>query len=101
LDLDGHRAPPGLPLQGGDQPLVRQQRRVDPPSQVPEVLQGLGHLGFGLLEQVVRLAGILRPELACQADLHREGHELLLGPVVDVALQAPAFLILGGDDALP
>ncbi len=92
LDLDGHRTPPGLPLERGDQPLIGEKRRVDAPGEIAEVLQGLGHLLLGLFQKLVCLCGILRPHLAGQAELHRQRHQLLLRPVVDVALEAPAFL---------
>ena len=35
-----------------------------------------------------------------QAQLHLEGHQLLLGAVVQVALEAPPFLVLGRDQPL-
>ena len=42
----------GLGGQGGVQSLVGQEGRVDPPGQVPEVLQGLRGLGLGLGQEV-------------------------------------------------
>ena len=95
LDLDRHRGPAGLGPKGGDESLVGQQRRVDPSGQVPEVLQGLSHLRLHLLQHGRRSCWIFGAGGPGQANLHRKSHQLLLGPVVDVALQAPPFGVLG------
>src|SRR5918996_4204412 len=57
LHGDRERHLPGLGLEGRREPLVGQERRIDPAGQVPEVLEGLLALGFGLAGPRRRLGG--------------------------------------------
>src|SRR5438132_121549 len=75
--------------------LVRQQRRVDAASQVAQRIQGLVGLTLQLLQHRSRLLRALIGERLDQAQPDLERHQLLLGAVVQVALQPPALLVLG------
>src|SRR5207245_3211117 len=77
-----------------------EERGVNAAGEIAKVLEGLGDFALGLLEQVVCLSGILRPELAGEAYLHRQRDELLLCPVMDVALEAASLGVLRGDQTL-
>jgi len=100
-DLDGHRRLAGLGADGGGQALVGEQRRVDAAGQVAQGLQRAAGLGLELGDQgpfpVLVLAG-QRLRLGQRAG---DGEQLLLGAVVDVALDPPPLLILRGDDPQP
>ena len=43
-----------------------------------------------------RLVWVAVEEQLGEPELHLDGHEVLLGAVVEVALESPALLILGG-----
>ena len=60
LDLDGQRPLANLTRQRRHQPLIGQERRVDPAGQVSKVLQGLGRFPFDLFEHPVRSLRVLR-----------------------------------------
>ena len=84
---------------GGQAP-IRQQWRVDPPGQVAEVLQGGLGVGSEFCKQGAGPGGVLHHQRFGQAELHSQGHQLLLGPVVDVPLDPPPLGVLSGDEAL-
>jgi hypothetical protein len=67
---------------------------------VPEIVErGLG-VDRDLVQHRRGPVRIALDQLARQPRLDRERHQLLLRSVVDVALQPPSLLILGGDEAL-
>ena len=79
------------------EPALGEDRGVDPAGELAQ----LGHRDRQLLGERVDLgqqAGLLDAR-AHDAQLQREPHELLLGPVVEVALQAAAGGVGGLDDA--
>jgi hypothetical protein len=47
VDLDGQRRTPGLRFEGGREPQVGQNGRVDPPGQLPRRFHGVAHVGEG------------------------------------------------------
>ena len=96
----GHLRLASLGRQSRHQPLVGQERWIDPPGQVPEIVERLGESLFRLLEEAVRLLGVSMREGTNQSHLHRERDELLLRPVVDVALDLPTLLVLSDHEAL-
>ena len=55
-------------------------------------------LGLQLGHQPMGLGGVAIEEGVGELELDRESHELLLGPIVDVPLQATTFLVLRGHD---
>ena len=67
---DRKRGPAGLCLQGGAEPLVGQQRRVDTAGQGAQVIQGRAQPGPELAGQLPDLAGVVGGVLQ-QAELDR------------------------------
>src|SRR3954452_22894367 len=85
---------------GGREPLVREERRIDPASEVAEILEGLRRLGLELRQHGIGLLRFASDERLREPELDRERDELLLRAVVDVALEAPALRVLRGDEPL-
>ena len=81
------------------QAAVPQQRRVDAVGQLPQLVQRVLHVAAELVEHLVGRRPVGVDELLHQADLHREGDQVLLGPVVEVALDLAPGLVGRGDDA--
>jgi hypothetical protein len=79
--------------------MVRQDGRVDAAREISNVPQGIGRVGLELGQQPGRLVRVAGRELLGQPELDRQGHELLLCAVVDVALEFARPLVLRGDDA--
>ena len=90
----------GLCLQRRDQPLVREERRIDAAREVAQILDRLPRRGLEVREHRLRLLGIAVDEPFGQAELHRERDELLLRAVVEVALELAPLLVLGVDQPL-
>ena len=99
LGIDGQRCAQRERLHGRPQAGVGQDRRQDPAGQLAELLdrrlevgrqggQGVPH------RRVARLRG--GPD---SPELHRQRDESLLGAVVEVALDPPALVVGGADDA--
>ena len=84
-----------LRLEGGGEALVRQQRWVDPPGEVSQILERFVRSPWSVAMSSRGLGRIALGELLGEAQLHRERHELLLDAVVDVALELAAFVVLG------
>lgn len=101
LDGDRERRLLDLGLERGAQAEVGEQRRIDSAGQVPQFLNGLGCCGFGLREEAGCFLWCAVDHLAGQAEGDPECDQLLLGAVVQVAFQAAAGLVGGGDQALP
>ena len=66
--------------------------------ELAQLLQRRGQLLLRRVEQP-RLVGVGREVHGEEAELDREGDELLLGAVVQVALEPPALGVAGADDA--
>ena len=99
-DLDRQTRLPRLRLERRDESLVRQERRIDAPGEVAEILQrGVG-LALELADQLARLLRVPFDQAVGELELDGERHQLLLRAVVDVALQPPALGILRGDQPL-
>jgi hypothetical protein len=90
LDMDRDRRFPRLRGERLGQSLVRQQRRVAAAREVAEVLERVGGLGLQTREHRAERLVVLVDERGGEPLLHREGDELLLRPVVDVALEFSA-----------
>jgi hypothetical protein len=90
-----------LCLECGRQPRVSQQRRVDPPGEVPEFIERVLCLTLCLREQLVCFCWGVPRHLAGQPERDLEGDKLLLRTIVQVPLQPPPGLVGGGDQALP
>jgi hypothetical protein len=94
------RAVAGRGEQRIGQPVRPQQRRVDPVREAAQLPRGVPDLGAELLQQ----AGQVRVppgQLRGHQQLDRQAGQLLLGAVVQVALDAPALRVGGGHDARP
>jgi hypothetical protein len=86
--------------QGSRKARLGQDRRVDPVGQLPEFIQGRLRLTGRLGEQ--RPGGRVAVGLgtgAGEPQVVGEGQQALLGAVMQVALQPPAFGVAGLDDA--
>ncbi len=99
-DLDRDRAAGHGRGEGGDETVGAELARVDAPREGHEDLDRLGS-GVLLLGQqrVGPLARAVRERLG-EPEVHGEGDEVLLGAVVDVALEGASLGVLGGDQAL-
>ena len=65
------------------------------------VAQRVVRLQAELAQQRLRLGRVALDQLLGDAQIHGNRDELLLGAIVDVALQAPPLRILRGHDPLP
>ena len=91
----------GERLQRRAEAAVAEERRVDAAREVAQLL----HRELGLLARLGdqargRAAGSLCQARLGEAEREGDGDQPLLGAVVQVALDAPALLVGGGDDAL-
>ena len=78
-----------------------EERREDPVGQGPELLDGVLDVGPQLVHHLDGGGRVVLHGVLGQAELDGQGHEVLLGSVVQVALQLAALGIAGGDDAGP
>ena len=83
-------------LAGRHQSLVGQQRRVDPAGQSAQVIERRVQPGAELACHLPDLGGVLGGVFQ-QGELDGERDELLLGAVVQVALDPLPLLVLGVD----
>ena len=97
-DRDGHLA--RLRFERLGQTPIGQERRVDPARQVAQVLQRALHVVEDAVERVALPLLLLTDQPFGQPHLHGQRHQLLLRPVVDVAFQPAALLVLGRDQPL-
>ena len=95
----------GTPVGGGAQRVgqagVHEERWVDAVGQVAELLDGVLH---GLAERVEHLGGgfgVVGEDVLGEAEVHRQRHQVLLGAVVEVALDLAPLGVSGRDDAGP
>ena len=69
--------------------------------QVPQLLDGLLHLVGQLVEHLGRGRRVVGDDVAGQAEVDGQGHQMLLGAVVQVALDPAALGVAAGHDAGP
>ena len=100
LHVDGHGRLASLRDERGFQALVGKQRRVDAAREIAQVLEGRLRFRFDLFEHRRGFRRVALGERAGEPGLHGERHELLLGAVVDVALEPASLAVLCGDEAL-
>ena len=74
---------------------------MDAPRQLAQLLDGELGLLARLRHQLGRARGIGRDPRLGEAEGEGHGDQPLLGAVVEIALDAPALLVGGGEDALP
>ena len=84
-----------------DQPAVDEERRVDPVRQLAQLLDGLLDLAGELVEHLQARFLVVDDDVPGQAQVHRQRDEVLLGAVVQVALDPTAFGVAAGDDPGP
>ncbi len=101
LDVDAERAPVGGGPQRLGQSAVDEERRVDAVGEVPQLLDGVLHAPGQHLEHLRRCRGVVGEDVPGQAEVHGKGDQVLLSPVVEVALDLAALGVGGGDDAGP
>ena len=97
VDLDRQRHAVGEPLHGRPEPAVGEDRGVDAARELAQLGERDGELVGELLDHRHEV-GVLHPR-AQQPQVERERDELLLGAVVQVALQPPARGVGGLHDA--
>ena len=90
-----------LRFQRHAQSFVGKQRWIDAARQVAQRLERLVGIGLQLIERLLRTDGVPSEEHLGEPDLHLDGDEMLLGAVMQVALEAAALLVLRGDETLP
>src|SRR5439155_6764446 len=93
VDRRRNRGPPRLRLERGCKPLVREQRWIDPPSEVAQVIERILDGSSEAIRHLLDTIGVLGDTLE-QPDLDGQRHELLLRSVVEVPLDLASFLIL-------
>ncbi len=99
-DDDGHRESAGAGLDRRDQAVVAEHRRVDAVRQLPQLGEQLPHVRLHLGQERGRRLVPLHL-VARQAELGDERDHLLLGAVVEIALDAAAFGVLRAEDPVP
>ena len=72
---------------------------MEPARQLAQLFEPGVELLGGDTEQLARRLGIGAPSLLCGPHRDRGRHESLLRAVVEVALELPALLVAGSDDA--
>ena len=87
-------------LERGHQPTVGEQRRVDAPGQLAQIVERLGGVAPELLQQASGGGGVPLHQPVGQLQLHRQGDQLLLRAVVDVPFDPAPLLVLRRDEAL-
>ena len=100
-DQHRHGSARGERLERRAEPAVAEQRRVDPPRQLAQLLDRELGLLPRLRHQLGRARRIARDPRLREPEREGHGDEPLLGAVVEIALDAPALLVRGGEDALP
>jgi hypothetical protein len=100
VEPDGARGPGGEVVEGGAQAVV-EARRPETAGELAEVVDGVGKLGDGLVEVVDRFRGGSVQGVLDVPQGEPDGHETLLGAVVEVAGQSAPLLVGDGHDACP
>ena len=99
VQLDGNREPPNVCGERGLKTIGGEQRRVDAPGKLPQIVQCLIGILLELSQDrtglALRLGGRLR-----QPDFDLQCDQVLLGAVVQIALEPAALLILRADQPL-
>jgi len=101
LQLDRDRATAGQGPQGRPQAALGQDRRVDAAGELAQLLQRPIHAGGDPVQLGRQLLQPGRDRRLGGAELQGQRDQPLLGPVVQVALDAAAGLVGGGDDTGP
>ena len=83
------------------QAVVGQQRRVDAVGQLAQLLDGQLHVVGQLAEHLAGPVRVFGHDVAGQAQVDGQRHQVLLGAVVQVAFDPAAFGVPAGDDAGP
>jgi hypothetical protein len=84
----------------GREPQVGQDGRIDAAGQLPQGFDGFAHVGNQALQHFLGLLGIGGRHILCYHQLQLQSYQLLLGAVVQVALDPAALGVLGRDQAL-
>jgi hypothetical protein len=100
VDRHRDRHLPSLRLEGGTEPLVGEERRIDAPREVAQIVESSFGVSLDVAEQFGALGGIPFSQLLGEPGLDGKGDQLLLGAVVEVALDPPSLLVLRGDESL-
>ena len=100
--LEGHRGRDararGQRIERGLETVV-EHRGMDPARELTQLLQRPGELVAGRLDRLDHLRVALDAALD-HAQLERHGHQALLGPVVEVALEPPPLRVARSDETL-
>ena len=99
VDAHGERAPVGGRPQRLGQAGVHEQRRVDAVGQVAQLLDRVLHRVAERVEHLGGGLGVVGEHVLGEAEVHRQRHEVLLGAVVEVALDLAPLGVAGGHDA--
>ena len=82
------------------QPFVGEQRRIDAAGEVAQGFERFVGVAFDLRDRGQAALGIAVEQHLGQPQLHLEGHQVLLGAVVEVALELAPLLVLRCDQPL-
>ena len=93
VDRRRDRRLPCLRLERGCESLVGEERWIDPPGEVTQVIERILEGSSQAVRHLLDTIGVLRHALE-QPELDAQGHELLLRSVVEVPLDLASLLIL-------
>src|SRR5207247_7052272 len=91
----GKRSPTACGAQGHSEPGAREQWRIDAVCQRPQLSDGRRDVILELVHERLRALGIAFRQLLEQPDLYRQGDEVLLRAVVQIAFNPPPLLVSG------
>ena len=80
--------------------MIREQGRVDTSREIAQVVDRRLRVALEPSQEFAHLRRIPIDHRVGEPELHTERDELLLRPVVDVALELAPLSVLGGDEAL-
>ena len=98
LDASRERCPPRGVRQRIRQAAILEQRRVDPVCEITKVAHCLLNRGPELAENGLRLFGVGVHQPADNSEIDVQPNEVLLGPVVQIALDPPSLRVGGSHD---
>ncbi len=100
-EIDGRRerGSAGRRRERVGEPARHEQRREDAVGERPELGDRRLDVTLDLVDHRHRIGGVVLDGVARQAELDGERHEVLLGPVVEVAFELAPLAVAGGHDA--
>ena len=99
--LDVERAPVDHWAKCPGEAAVDQERWVDPMRELAQLLDRVLDGGSQLVEHLDRRLRVLQQDVLGQAQVDRQGYQVLLGAIVQVPLDTTALCVATGHDSSP